>query len=117
MKLYMYLIRTYRQDISARLGGAFDLFPRNLKQNLETRDVASMPKTDDGGFDPVVSSPAKPLQSDPVLHTCMEGENLQIFMTQITIGAEGKNHIFFDHILSEGTNTIELIILAHYQTW
>lgn len=68
----------------------FRSFPRNLKQFVETRDVASMPKTDDGGFDPVVSSPAKPLQSDPVLHTCMEGKNLQIFMAQIIIDEEKK---------------------------
>lgn len=49
-----------------------------------------MPETDDGGFDPVVSSPAKPLQSDPVLHTCMEGGNLQIFVTQIIIEKEER---------------------------
>lgn len=61
--------------LGTALERAFNLPPRNLKQNVETRDVASMPETDDGGFDPVVSSPAKPLQSDPVLHTCMEGKS------------------------------------------
>lgn len=75
-----------------------------------------MPETDDGGLTPSFRVQPNPCNLTRLTYM-YGGENLQIFMTQIIIEDEGKNHISSVLIPSEGASTIESIILAHIQTW